>query len=174
MPHPQPRWCWYLVQFKPNCAQIAQRNLVRQGFETFLPLERTTQRSGGRFVQKTRPYFGSYLFVSLEAGSAPWSKINSTIGVIRLVSFGQIPRPVPAKIMQALLGQTSPDGIVQYSPDLRNGDSVRISNGPFSGFLGHVDALASDQRAWVLLDIMGKETRVSIKRDNAKIVEDGV
>ncbi len=173
MPHLQTPSCWHLVQFKPNCARIAERNLERQGFITFLPRERITKRSGTRFVQTTKPYFGSYLFVALEEESAPWSKINSTLGVVRLVSFGQMPQPVPAKIMQALLDQTNQDGIVKVSSDLRGGDSVRVSTGPFSGFLGRVDAVSSEQRAWLLLEIMGKERRVSIKREDTTIVERG-
>ena len=30
---------WFLAQLKPNCANIADRNLKRQGFQTFLPVE---------------------------------------------------------------------------------------------------------------------------------------
>ena len=93
--------------------------------------------------------------------------------MVRLVSFGQMPQPVPAKIMQALLDQTNQDGIVKVSSDLRGGDSVRVSTGPFSGFLGRVDAVSSEQRAWLLLEIMGKERRVSIKREDTTIVERG-
>jgi len=40
---------WYLVQLKPNGHQIAERNLVRQGFCVFNPMEDKTLRKNGRF-----------------------------------------------------------------------------------------------------------------------------
>lgn len=30
---------WFSAQLKPNCANIAGKNLKRRGFQTFLPLE---------------------------------------------------------------------------------------------------------------------------------------
>ena len=38
---------WFLAQLKPNCAHIADRNLKRQGFRTFLPTEDVNRRSNG-------------------------------------------------------------------------------------------------------------------------------
>ncbi|MDA8751065.1 hypothetical protein N9M77_05910 [Planktomarina temperata] len=35
---------WYIVQFKPNSHKIAVSNLLRQGFETFLPMHEVTQQ----------------------------------------------------------------------------------------------------------------------------------
>ena len=34
---------WFLAQLKPNCANIANKNLKRQGFQTFLPMEEETR-----------------------------------------------------------------------------------------------------------------------------------
>lgn len=46
---------WYLIQFKPNSYKLAQRNLHRQGFETFLPMLETTTRRADRFVTSMKP-----------------------------------------------------------------------------------------------------------------------
>ena len=48
---------WFLAQMKPNSHDIANRNLTRQGFETFLPLQEETRRTRGRFVTRRRPLF---------------------------------------------------------------------------------------------------------------------
>jgi transcription antitermination factor NusG len=37
------------------------------------------------------------------------------------------------------------------------GQSVEIHSGPFAIFIATVEQMASDVRAWVLLDFMGKE-----------------
>ncbi|MDC0634586.1 transcriptional activator RfaH, partial [Planktomarina sp.] len=41
---------WYLVKFKPNSHRLAMRNLQRQGFETFLPLQKITRHKASRFT----------------------------------------------------------------------------------------------------------------------------
>ncbi len=58
---------WFLAQLKPNCANIADKNLKRQGFKTFLPMEEETSQRGGKFVTAMRPLFPGYIFVAFDA-----------------------------------------------------------------------------------------------------------
>ncbi|MEP5937635.1 MAG: transcription termination/antitermination NusG family protein [Erythrobacter sp.] len=160
---------WYLAQVKPNCAQIAQRNLEQQSFECFLPYERYTARLGGRFTSKKRLYFPSYLFVSSRTSSAPWRAIISTQGVAQLVRFGEQPATVPPQIIFELQVACDHEGCIEGQASLATGDDVRIEQGPFVGFAGKVDKEAPEQRVWVLLDVMGKATRVSIQRDDLRL-----
>lgn len=159
---------WYLAQLKPNCASLATRNLERQGFATFLPLERTTQRKGKRLVAVKRPYFPGYVFVGIDAASAPWRAIQSTHGVARLVRFGSAPAPVPSALVTELQDTCDDDGCITAQAALAQGDDVRIASGPFTDFIGRIERLAPDQRAWVLLDVMGQATRVSIPADDLR------
>ena len=71
---------WYLIQFKRNSHRIAERNLNKQGFKTFLPLHDFTKRRGSEFLTSTKPLFPGYMFVSTQADGAPWYKISSTLG----------------------------------------------------------------------------------------------
>jgi transcriptional antiterminator RfaH len=50
-----PGTTWFLAQLKPNCAKIADKNLARQGFKTFLPLEEETRQRNGKFISAMRP-----------------------------------------------------------------------------------------------------------------------
>lgn len=160
---------WYLVQVKPNCAYIAQRNLERQGFECFVPYERHTVRVGGRFVSKKRLYFPGYLFVSVQASSAPWRVIVSTQGVAQLVRFGEQPAAVPPQIVCELQAISDHEGYIVGQASLSTGDEVRIERGAFAGIAGQVDKAAPEQRIWVLLDVMGKATRVLIQSRDLKL-----
>jgi transcriptional antiterminator RfaH len=63
---------WYLIQFKPNSHQIAARNLIRQGFEIFLPLQEITKRKDTKFTNVLRPLFPGYMFVSFAPETAPF------------------------------------------------------------------------------------------------------
>ncbi|MEE4317748.1 MAG: transcriptional activator RfaH [Erythrobacter sp.] len=153
---------WHLAQVKPNADKIATRNLERQNFLTFQPLERRTQVRGGRFVTSLRPFFPGYIFLSCPEAAAPWSLVNSTYGVARLVSFGGKPAPVPEGIIAGLMAACGEDGTITVSHQLQPGDLVAVTSGPFASLVGKIVRLTPDQRALVLIDFMGKQTRVRL------------
>ena len=157
-----PRIAWFAVQSKPNAAHIAARNLTRQGFGVFLPLERHTLTRGKSLVTSPRPYFSGYLFVSFDPDAAPWRAIRSTYGVSRLVSFGAGPMEVDPELIDAIIDACDEDGVVRPRLDARKGDALRIADGPLAGLIGTFDAMAPQERAWLLLDVMGKSTRVCV------------
>jgi transcriptional antiterminator RfaH len=51
---------WSLAQLKPNCSHVAQKNLQRQGYRSFLPLEEVTLQKIEKFVTAKRPLFPGY------------------------------------------------------------------------------------------------------------------
>ena len=152
---------WYLVQVKPNGYRMAERNLVRQGFTCFQPLMRATERRGTHFKQVSRPLFPGYLFVAFDPAHAPWRKINSTAGVARLLSLGNVPREVPLGLVADLRTRLDAEGHVILLDELGAGDRVEIQSGPFAGFLAKVAQLAPDARAHLLVDLMGRQARVT-------------
>lgn len=156
------REAWFAVQSKPNAAHIAARNLQRQGFCAFLPLERYTLRRGGGQTTAVRPYFSGYLFVRFDADTAPWRAIKSTYGVSRLVSFGTSPAEVDPELVSALIDACNEDGIIHPRFEAQKGDALKIAEGPLAGLIGTLDAMAPQERAWVLLDVMGQSTRVCL------------
>lgn len=153
---------WFLAQVKPNADQIAKRNLERQGFLTFQPMELRTIVQRGKLSEQLRPLFAGYLFVAYPAASAPWSLVNSTYGVSRLVKFGERPAAVPEFVMTELFGACDKNGVICVVPAISVGDRVEVARGPLTNFVGYVQRLAADQRAIILLDIIGKQTRVAV------------
>lgn len=160
---------WFLAQIRPNSVHIADRNLQRQGFRTFLPMEERTQKRRDRFVSALRPVFPGYLFVSFDVTRGLWQKINSTSGVSRLVSFGQEPRTVPLDVISQLRQRCDEFGKLMPPKLLRPGDAVRISEGPFADFVARIERIAPDRRVWVLMEIMGGQTRVGLTPEQLTI-----
>lgn len=167
----QQNFRWYLAQIKPNCGQIAERNLRRQDFKTFLPMEEQTRRSGGKFVTRKQPLFPGYIFVEFDPTDGVWRAINSTYGIARLVSFGDAPAPVPdglvAELQARFGGQRSPSSDKQLNP----GDKVSIIKGPFSDFVAEVEKTSPDRRVWVLMEIMGSQTRIAVDSDQVRAIK---
>ncbi len=161
---------WFLAQLKPNSLKIATRNLTRQGFRVFAPSEEITKVVNSKFVTKEQPMFPGYVFVAFDVAQGGWRAINSTQGVTRLVSFGSKPSQVPRPIMTQLLERCDEAGKLLPEPEFQPGDKVAVTHGAFANFVAEVSALAPERRIWVLLDIMGGKTRVSVPKDALRAV----
>jgi len=161
---------WFLAQFKPNCHRIAERNLVRQGFQSFLPMQEETRRVRGKFTTFMRPLFPGYLFVAFDKAHGGWQAVNSTYGITRLVSAGKTPVEVPLNLVSQLMQRCDTAGKLLPPKLLSPGDQVIINKGPFVEFIATIEALASDRRVWVLLEFMGQKTRVAVPADQLRTV----
>ena len=161
---------WFLAQFKPNCHRIAERNLVRQGFQSFLPMQEETRRVRGKFTTCVRPLFPGYLFVAFDKAHGGWQAVNSTYGITRLVSAGKTPVEVPLNLVSQLMQRCDTAGKLLPPKLLSPGDQVIINKGPFVEFIATIEALTSDRRVWVLLEFMGQKTRVAVPADQLRAV----
>ena len=160
---------WYLAQLKPNALGIAERNLQRQGFETFVPKLRKTRR-GAQFVERVVPLFPGYLFIGVGARSRDVGVIRSTRGVAHIVrSAGKI-TPLTQTVIEALAAQCDENGI--YTPDsqLSAGARVLVTNGPFAEYFGEIHDLSAEGRVWVLLDVMGQGVLTEMQRRDVQSV----
>ncbi|TNE32881.1 MAG: transcriptional activator RfaH [Alphaproteobacteria bacterium] len=160
---------WFLAQLKPNCANIARRNLERQGFEIFLPFEVETRLHGRRQAFAKVPLFPGYLFLALDPETSPWRKVNSTLGIARLVSFGTHPAPVPYHIIDELMRRCDAAGRLIELPKICPGDQVRITGGPLSSFVAQVERIEPNKRVWLLMDIMGGKTQVTVAQADVRL-----
>jgi len=161
---------WYLVQCKPNAAQIAVRNLENQSFGTFLPLQEITKRKGRIFERQIRPLFPGYLFVQIDPNLGPWRQVNSTRGVNRLVRLGAEPSVVPNEIVKALMAQCDKQSILRptseiQSSQLHAGNQAQVTQGPLSGFIATISNIEPNNRINILIEIMGQTTKVAINAD---------
>ncbi len=160
---------WFLLQFKPNSHSLAKRNLLRQGFETFLPMQEVTRRKSTRFVNDLCPLFPGYMFVAFDPQTAPWRKINGTFGVSKLVSFDGQPKPVPLDLISELMRRCDVAGKLLPQQQLVPGDEVELLTGPFANFVAKVETIDSNQRIWVLMECMGQRARINVTAEHLEL-----
>ena len=161
---------WFLAQIKPNRLHIAQRNLFRQKFDVFCPTLQTMRKQRGQYVENCQPLFPGYIFIGLDPETAPWRAVNSTYGVNRLVSFGAgSPMPVPLSLVEKLQIRCDADGRLLPPKTLKKGDKVEILSGPFADFVTTIENIEPDQRIWVLLELFGRPTRVTVDRKDLRL-----
>ena len=153
---------WFILQFKSNLHHQAAKNLARQGFETFLPLHDATSRNLSRFVNTSKPLFPGYMFIKFDRAEFNWHKINNTYGVSRLITFNSILKPIPTRFVDNLIKRYDLSGKLLPLKKLKKGDQVTVSKGPFANFIATVEKYEDEQRIWVLMDLMGRETKMHI------------
>jgi len=148
---------WYAIHSKPRQEERAFDNLQRQGYEAWLPMLTVEKVLRGKLVQVTEPMFSRYLFIRLDTEQTNWSPIRSTLGVSRLVSFGNRPAVVGDELIEAL--QTVP----ARAPErlFQPGQSIKIVSGPLKGLEGIFQQADGEHRAMVLIDLLNKQHRVT-------------
>jgi transcriptional antiterminator RfaH len=158
---------WYVVQTQVNAEAKAARNLIRQGFEIYLP-RYLKRRSHARKIEKVAaPLFPRYLFVRVDMKKQRWRSIQSTFGVSRLVTNGSDPAPVAREVLHILRAREDQSGFIAMDsrPSFAVGEKVRILAGAFTDVVGLFDGLGDRERVAVLLDLLGQKVRVSMDVD---------
>ena len=155
---------WYVVATKTREEQKAQLNLERQGYHVFLPQLSLRKRRKGKWEIITESLFPGYLFISLELGEDDPGPIRSTVGCVGLVRFGNTYSSVPAELIASLDAATPADDMT-LAP-FRSGDAVRLMSGPFAGLEAVFDKVRGEERAHVLLEVLGRVQRLTVELDS--------
>lgn len=158
---------WLVVHSKPREEDKAARNLRDQGFETFAPRIRERKRGASGWRMVTGPLFPRYIFINVALGEQSTGPIRNTPGVCSLVRFGQQLAPVPDAVVSYLQAQQSPElGARQVEAwPQQPGDRVRILEGPFAGLTAVFESARGDERAALLLELLGRQNRIVVPRD---------
>ena len=156
---------WFILQFKSNSHHLAAKNLNRQGFETFLPLHDTTSRRLSQFMNTSKPLFPGYMFIRFDRDESEWHKINNTYGVSRLVTFNSLLKSIPTSLIDNLMMRYDLSGKLLPIKKLKKGDQVTVLKGPFANFIATVEKYETDQRIWILMDLMGRKTKIHTSSD---------
>jgi transcriptional antiterminator RfaH len=161
---------WYLVSTKVQSEQLAQENLHRQSYTTYLPLVNTKRRRNGRYINQIEAFFPGYLFIQLDNETDNWSPIRSTRGVSGLVRFGGVPATIPTDLIERLKANEDESGkqLIEYKQP-KSGDCINIIDGPFTGQQGIFQAMKGSDRVLVLLNIIGKNTPATLSIHNLQL-----
>lgn len=152
---------WYLIYTKPRQERIAETNLLNQGYECYLPLIPVRKIRRKRLEVVEEALFPRYLFVRLDNSGEgmSWSPIRSTLGVSRLVKFGDRHAIVDDGLIEFLRHRQA----ALTAPPLFNpGDTVLITEGPFSGLEAIYHTQDGEQRASILIQMLNRPLNIRI------------
>ncbi|MHC8508099.1 MAG: transcription termination/antitermination protein NusG [Rhodospirillales bacterium] len=153
---------WYAVHTHAGAELKALMHLEQQGFQAYLPRYLRRRSHARRVTWSPSPLFPRYLFAAMDLGAQRWRAVNSTIGVSRLVTQGDAPAPAPEGVVEALRAHENAEGVIDFKTRFKKGDRVIITEGPFMDRVGLLENMPDDHRVIVLLDLLGRETRVAL------------
>jgi transcriptional antiterminator RfaH len=158
---------WYVVQTQVNGETKAEQNLLRQGYQIYLPRYLKRRRHARKVDFVAKPLFPRYLFVAIDMATQRWRSIQSTSGVSHLVANGDEPAVVPEGVVRALKVREDAKGFVELdaAPSFAPGDKVRVLGGAFMDNAGLFNGMADHDRVSILLEMLGRQVRVVLDAD---------
>lgn len=141
---------WFALYTRPRHEKKVYDQLVQKGVETFLPLIERVHQWKDRKKKVATPLFTSYVFIKIDLKDRYYSL--QTHGVVRLVSFGGKPAPIPNWQIEQLKQVIKHPETVQLEHYLREGDWVRVTDGPFRDIKGRLKEWRGETRLVINID----------------------
>ena len=162
---------WYVLHTYSGYEDNVARNLKQRIdsmdmqdliFDVMVPIEKKIKiKSGKRNIIEEKIYPG-YVLVDMIVTDASWYVVRNTPNVTGFIGLGTTPTPVDPKEIEMLkkrMGVSEP----KYKIDIKTGDAVKITDGPFKDFDGKVNEVDEEKgRVKVLVSIFGRETPVEL------------
>jgi transcriptional antiterminator RfaH len=160
-------WRWHLLITKPLRELIAAANLERQGYRVYYPRVKQRVLQHRIWREAISSLFPRYLFVQLNASEQSLAPVRSTLGVSSVVRFGTEYAVVPDRVVADLKHRADPQSGLHSlrGKALSRGNTVRIIGGPLAGLDGVFECQEAQDRVVILLNLLGRESRVKMALD---------
>ena len=147
---------------------IESRGLQDQILAISIPVEEVTEiTESGQSKTYERKVYPGYVLVKMVYSDDTWHVIRNVRGVTGFVgTSSNDPTPLTEDEVYAM-GVEKKEIIVNYAV----GDTIRILDGPLSGFAGKVEEIEVDKnRVSVVVSMFGRDTSVDFELDMVEVV----
>jgi transcriptional antiterminator NusG len=170
----EPEKQWYIVHtysgFEAKVKESLRQRVEAMGMahaieEVLIPTEEVVEVREGRKTRSTRKFFPGYVLVKMELSDAAWHVVKNTPKVTGFVGTGNKPVPLRREEVERIVNQIS---VAAEKPkpklEFETGETVRITDGPFSNFTGQVEEVNEDRSTLkVMVTIFGRATPVELE-----------
>lgn len=162
---------WYVVHtmsgHEARVAETLRQRIESMGFEDnvlelLLPTQDRVVIRGGKKATIKEKIFPGYLIVKMVMNDSAWLTVRTTPGITGFVGAGNKPTPLSAKEVENIRKFVSSPA-KRFKTRFSVGEAVKITDGPFSDFLGTINEMDEEKgRVKVLVSIFGRETPVEL------------
>ena len=155
---------WFALWTHSNCEERVREQLDARGFRVFLPTLRDWSRRAGVRRLISKPMFPSYLFVQHPIEKRSYVEIMKTQGLVRILGerWDRL-EAIPTAEVAAIQRVVQTTLTVTPYPYLREGQRVRITDGPLAGLEGRL-VRSRPQRGLLVLtvDLLRRSVAVEV------------
>lgn len=127
-----------------------------------IPKENEVEIRSGQRRTVEKKMFPGYMLVQMIMDHDSWKVVRETPGVTGFVGDGKEATPLDEGEAGKILKQKE-EGVAQVKIRFKKGESVRVTDGPFTDFIGTVDEINMGKgKVKVLLTLFGRETSVEL------------
>ncbi len=165
---------WYIVHaysnFEKKVAESIKERAKAAGLdhlfdEVLVPAEEVVEVRRGRKIQAERKLFPSYVMVKMEMTDPAYLLIKNTPKVTGFLGTDNKAIPISEDEAMRILHQVK-EGVERPKPSVtfEIGEQVRVADGPFASFSGHVEEVDEVRaRLKVAVSIFGRPTPVELE-----------
>ena len=165
---------WYIVHaysnFEKKVADAIRERAAAEGIgecfeDIVVPMEEVVEVRRGRKVATERKFFPGYVLVKMDMNDRAFLLIKNTPKVTGFLGADNKPQPISEAEAQRILNQVK-EGVDRPKPSIsfEIGEQVRVADGPFASFNGHVDEVDEERaRLKVAVSIFGRATPVELE-----------
>jgi transcriptional antiterminator NusG len=138
---------------------IRNRELEDYFFDIVVPMEEQIEIKDGKRKANLKKVFPGYVLVKMIVTEESWYIVRNTRGVTGFVGSGTDPIPLTNEEIRNMGFETT---IINV--DYEVNDSVKVVNGPLSGFIGTVQEINKEKnKVKVMVSMFGRETPVELE-----------
>ena len=138
---------------------IKNRELEDFFFDIIVPMEEQIEIKDGKRKTNLKKVFPGYVLIKMIVTEESWYIVRNTRGVTGFVGSGTDPIPLTNEEIRNMGFEA-----VVINVDYGINDSVKVVNGPLSGFIGTVQEINKDKnKVKVLVSMFGRETPVELE-----------
>ncbi len=163
---------WYVVHTYSGHESRAEASLLERARaagvpdsseEILITTESVIEMRKGQKRTTTRKFFPGYMFVRMKLTRKTWHLVKGTPKITGFLG-GNNPSPVPDREISSVK-QAETEGAAKPQPKVlfEEGETVRVTDGPFANFSGLVEEVKPEkQKIRVLVSIFGRATPVEL------------
>ncbi len=132
--------------------------------DVLVPTEKVFEVKDGKKKSKTKNFFPGYILVKADLDNQVKDFILNTPSVMGFLGTKNNPNPLQPEEVKRIVGRISQDESSERMETIfRNGDLVKIIDGPFNNFSGTIQEVNEEKmKIKVMVSIFGRKTPVEI------------
>ena len=172
---------WYVIHtysgYENTVASSIEKAVENRGMhdlitDVTIPVEIVREVKNGKTREIERKLFPGYVLVKMILTDESWYLVRNTRGCTGFVSPNSN-KTLPLTDEEAAQWGAEKHETETIEISYKVGDSVRVCDGPLSGFVGIVDEIEQQQnRVHVIVSMFGRETPVELELNQVEVVED--